>query len=214
MLLRSPRPTPGSSRSKRLLRLIALVMIAFGLVLFLSHPAPAQVQRFSVPNIAEQVYQQISFLPRENQYISTETGQQATTNTLVSRLIRYHTSLKGRFPNFRLDWKLTLADYLGANELMVSAVYPGSDTLRSNPMAADVAIMQKLNRSQRDQLVNVLVSLFVPPSETVQPVAPRLPTAPSAPAPVIRPSTPPPGMGSTGPLPNEPQPGDARLLLP
>jgi hypothetical protein len=190
-------------------------MIAFGLVLFLSHPAPAQVQRFSIPNIAEQVYQQISFLPRENQYISTETGQQAATNTLVSRLIRYHTSLKGRSPNFRLDWKLTLADYLGANELMVSAVYPGSDTLRSNPMAADVAIMQKLNRAQREQLVNVLVSLFIPSSQTVQPVAPRLPTPPSAaPAPVVRPSTPPPGMGSTGPLPNEPQPGDARLLVP
>lgn len=202
--------------SKRILRFVALIMVAFGLVLFLGSPAPAQIQRFSVANLADQAYQQLSFIPRENQYISTETGQTATSNTLISRFIRYHAFLKGRSPNFRLDWKLTLADYLGANELMISAVYPGSDTLRSNPMATDVAAIQKLNRAQREQLISVLVNLFVPSSEAVQPQAPRLPTpaAPSVSAPAASPSAPLPGMGSTVPLPNEPKPGDARLLTP
>ena len=196
------------SRHKRILRFfIAALAVAVTLLgiavkkssgpnLFSTQPAIAQLVRPS--DVWRQVYQQLPNLPLENQYISKETGKVELNNTLVSRLIKYHSYVKGRPPNYRLDWKLTLADYLGANEVMEDGVYPGNDSLRQNPMDSDRAAINHLNRAQRDALVEVLVNIFNE-SATVAPT-------PDVPHPTTTNPT-----STAAPLP---RPGDAKLLMP
>lgn len=152
------------------------------------------------------VYERFPDLPLENHYTSAETGNVAVNNTLASRLIRYHTIVKGRLPIYRFDWKLTLADYLGVNELMVRDTYPGWDTLETNPMEADVAIIRQMNRAQRDALVDALVSIFNTPTDpTLNPTPSNPPFS----------STPTPSPRTTPSSPTvQPQPGAADLLLP
>ncbi|HYW18157.1 MAG TPA: hypothetical protein VE956_02400, partial [Nodularia sp. (in: cyanobacteria)] len=105
---------------------------------------PAYAQRITPSDVWQLVYQQLPDLPRENNYISKENGQVAENNTLVSRLITYHIYTKGRAPIYRLDWKLTLADYLGANEIMYDTTYPGHETLRENPIESDRKAITRL----------------------------------------------------------------------
>jgi len=121
---------------------------------------PAIAQRISPGDVWQIVYQQLPDLPKENQYISKETGKVAENNTLVGRLIRYHIYVKERSPNYRLDWKLTLADYLDANETMYDVAYPGYDVLRQNPIEGDRAAISKLTRTQRNALVQALTNIF------------------------------------------------------
>lgn len=171
------------------LSIVSLVVLASGV------KESAQPSLFSFQQVLAQtarpedmwqlVYQQLPDLPQENQYISKETGKVDPNNTLVSRLIRYHTYVKGRPPNYRLDWKLTLADYLGANELMEETRYPGYDTLRQNPVDGDRAVIGRLNRKQRDALVQTIVDVFngnysvkpAPDSSVLQPSAEPSPAA-------------------------------------
>ncbi|MDX2100586.1 MAG: hypothetical protein SFW36_22640 [Leptolyngbyaceae cyanobacterium bins.59] len=164
--------------------------------------APALV---SVTDAWQQVYRQLPNFPRENQYVNQTTGQPVPGNTLIGRMIRYHVYLKGRPPNYRLDWKLTLADYLGINEPMEDTRYPGSEVLQVNPIDGDRAVINKLNRAQREQLVQALVGVFTRPIDGSAPQAPTsVPVAPARPA---NPSAP------SG-LPPRPKPGDAQLLAP
>jgi hypothetical protein len=172
-----------------------ILAAAIGIMLLIAHPLVAQETR--VGEAWQQVYDRLPDLPRENQYVNRETGKAAESNTLISRLIRYHVYIKSRPVNFRLDWKLTLADYLGANELIISSTYPGGDALRTNPLQGDVAAIKGLSRTQRDALVQTLVDIFSVPTEAA-PVTPVTPTPQSAPAEPMR----------------APQPGDAQLLLP
>ncbi|WP_085987009.1 hypothetical protein [Fortiea contorta] len=127
---------------------------------------PAVAQRISPSDVWRQVYQQLPDFPQENQYISKETGKVAENNTLASRLIRYHIYVKERTPNYRLDWKLTLADYLGANEIIYDVSYPGNDTLKQNPLEGDRAAISRLNRRQRQALVQILTNIFSPNPST------------------------------------------------
>ncbi|MEG3971763.1 hypothetical protein QUA00_29720 [Microcoleus sp. T2B6] len=158
--------------------------------------APPQVR---VQDAWKLVYEKLPDLPIENNYISKETGKVDPTNTLVGRLIRYHVFVKGRPPNYRFDWKLSLADYLGASpDYLVESVYPGKDVLRSNPMEQDRAAIQRLNRAQRDALVQALVDVF---TETAG--GGRTPTAGEKPQ----------GRSNSPEIP-QPQPGDAKLLAP
>lgn len=113
-------------------------------------------------NAWRRVYELMPELPLENQYVNLETGEPDADNTLISRLIRYHVFVRGRPFLYRLDWKLTLADYLGANELMSEGVYPSQDDLETNPMRGDREAIASLTRQQRDDLVHVLTSLFNP----------------------------------------------------
>lgn len=106
------------------------------------------------------VYEQLPDFPRENQYISKETGKIAQENTLVSRLIRYHLYVKGRPPIYRLDWKITLAEYLGLTGALETSDYPGANKLKKNPAEGDIAAIRQLNRAQRDALVQALVNGF------------------------------------------------------
>ena len=144
------------------------------------------------------VYEKVPDLPIENNYISKETGKVDPNNTLVGRLIRYHVFVKGRPPNYRFDWKLSLADYLGVTpDYLVEGVYPGKDVLRENPMERDRAAIQSLNRKQRDALVQALVDVFTENS--------------------ARGGTPARGETKgreTSPEIPQPQPGDAKLLTP
>ncbi|WP_293142967.1 MULTISPECIES: hypothetical protein [unclassified Microcoleus] len=145
------------------------------------------------------VYEKVPDLPIENNYISKETGKVDPNNTLVGRLIRYHVFVKGRPPNYRFDWKLSLADYLGATpDYLVEGVYPGKDVLRENPMERDRAAIQSLNRKQRDALVQALVDVF---TENSGPS--RTPAAGETPK----------GRETSPEIP-QPQPGDAKLLAP
>lgn len=165
-------------------------------------PAAAQ---FTIPEGAGQrVYERLPNLPLENQYVSKQTGKVEEDNTLVVRLMRYHIFVKRRPPIYRLDWKLTLADYLGANAYLVDSQYPSANTLRENPMEGDRKAIEQLTRAQRDALVNVLVTIFNPNSA-------QAPTE----EPSAMPSTsPPPTTSSPSASPSLPQPGDSRLLKP
>ncbi len=110
------------------------------------------------------VYEQLPDFPLENQYISKETGKAATEDTLAGRLIRYHLYVKGRPPLYRLDWKMTLAEYLGLTGALETSDYPGASKLKKNPAEGDVAAIRQLNRAQRDALVQALVNGFSPQS--------------------------------------------------
>jgi hypothetical protein len=121
---------------------------------------PAIAQRISPGEIWQLVYQQLPDFPKENHYLSKETGKAAENHTLAGRLIRYHIYIKERTPNYRLDWKLTLADYLNTNETMYDVTYPGFDVLRENPIEGDRKAISKLTRSQRNALVQVLINIF------------------------------------------------------
>ncbi|MEG4842026.1 hypothetical protein [Microcoleus sp. B9-D4] len=157
--------------------------------------APPQVR---VQDAWKLVYEKLPDFPIENNYISKETGKVDPTNTLVGRLIRYHVFVKGRPPNYRFDWKLSLADYLGATpDYLVESVYPGKDVLRSNPMEQDRAAIQKLNRAQRDALVQALVDVFTENSGRGRTPAGEKPQ----------------GRSNSPEIP-QPQPGDAKLLAP
>jgi hypothetical protein len=163
----------------------------------------ATAQPFRSQDAWRQVYERLPNLPLENQYVSKETGAVASENTLVSRLIRYHIYVKSRPPNFRFDWKLTLADYLGAHEYLVESAYPGATTLRENPMESDRAVIEKLTRAERDALVDALISVFTPNTINETPASAPT-TSPKPPATTTNPAT----------TPSLPQPGDARLLMP
>ncbi len=161
---------------------------------FLAAPSFAQSAR--PQELGMQVYQRLPNLPLENKYVSKDTKKVAADNTLVTRLLQYHLYLKGRAPGYRLDWKLTLADYLGANELIDEVAYPGNATLLKNPLEGDRAVITSLNRKQRNELVQVIVSLFN--QNTRAATSPSNQAKPQIPAP------------TSTPLP--PRPGDAQRL--
>ena len=140
-------------------------------------------QRFRIYDAWRAIYDLIPELPLENQYISTETGEPSTNNTLIDRLIRYHVFIKGRPPSSRLDWKFTLADYLGANEPILAFRYPGHDDLNTNPLQGDIAAIAQLNRLQREALIDALVSTFTNAEQGTTAVPNENPTR--APNPVI-----------------------------
>jgi hypothetical protein len=159
-------------------------------------------QSLRTEGIADIVYQRLPYLPKENQYISRETGEVAENNSLITRLIRYHQDIKKRPTVFRIDWQLTFADYLGFNERLQEERYPGQNTLTTNPMDADVKVIRSLKRSQRLELIDVLLSIYNPQSQDVSPAKPSPSPQPS------------PSQNSTPNKPPLSKPGDSQLLLP
>ena len=196
-------------RHRRVIRLLAAVL-AFSLVWGGNQLGEmsgwgfrSAAQSLQPEFVATEVYKRLPDLPLENQYINQNTGEVESDSTLVSRLIRYHQYVKSRPNGFRLDWKLTLADYLGVHEAVEEARYPGHVNLQTNPYAGDIEAVQSLDLRQRDQLVEALVKIYDPqgvyslakPKPSVEETDPPSPTP-------NRPSVP------------FPQPGDADLLLP
>lgn len=202
---------------RKFIKRAAITLVSLSLVLLTLNfsalhsplPSPAYAQRFSPDNVWQQVYEQLPDLPLENQYVSRETGDVVSDNTLIDRFIRYHIYVQGRPPIYRFDWKQTLADYLGINEFIEASTYPSSDTLTTNPMEGDIAAIKSLNRAQRDALVQTIVDIFnaaySPPTATQESPSPNSPSPQPAPG-----STSP----SSPPSLREPQPGDAELLTP
>ncbi|MDJ0576040.1 MAG: hypothetical protein QNJ65_12845 [Xenococcaceae cyanobacterium MO_234.B1] len=188
------------SNYQRIIRLAG--RFCWGMILFLAlslvSPVLAQLPR--PDDVAAKVYQRIPDFPLENQYVSQETGEIASDNTLLSRLIRYHQYIKNRPLIYRLDWQLTFADYLQVNETMFENRYPGNQTLTTNPLNNDRKAIANLSRSQRNQLIDTLLAIYNPTPEPV-------PQAPS-----VTPQ--PPTRENRDNSPRLPQPGDAELLLP
>ncbi len=122
--------------------------------------SPAFAQRLSPADLADQIYARLPYLPLENDYVDDEMGDIDPGNTLLSRFIRYHLYVARRSPDYRLDWKITLADYLGLNDWIREEEYPGSSDLTLNPKDGDVEAIQSLSRAERDALVSELVALF------------------------------------------------------
>ncbi|MGF1482066.1 MAG: hypothetical protein ACFB4I_21735 [Cyanophyceae cyanobacterium] len=162
---------------------------------------PIVAQTLRPETVAAEVYERLPNLPLANDYLNQE-GEVASDNTLLSRFIRYHQYEKDRPTVFRLDWKLTLADYLGANEPIVDASrYPGYSTLQNSPRDQDIAAIKNLNLRQRNELVEILINIYDPNGRfsLAQPEE----QTPSEPAPSPRRAT-----------PSLPKPGEAELLLP
>lgn len=155
-----------------------------------AYAQPTPLRRINPAILSAQVYEQLPDFPLENQYISSESGEAAIENTLVSRIIRYHLYTQERPTNFRLDWKLTMADYLGAFERITPDQYPDYG-LRENPMAGDIAVVQSLTPAMRDRLVNTLYETFTPDSATSESATSELGTsAPGTSAPAaVEPAT-------------------------
>jgi hypothetical protein len=130
-------------------------------------------------DLSQVVYKKLPNLPLENQYIRTQTNKPATESTLVSRLVQYH-SLKGRSPLYRLDWKITLADYLGVNDFLRPEIYPGNAFLKTSPLERDRKVIQALTQSQRNMLIGALVDGATGQDSSVSVVEPATPAQPKA----------------------------------
>lgn len=190
--------------------------LGFLLTIVLAHGPPrwsvSQAQGLSsqggytvvVEVIAQQVYDQFPTLPKANQYRRQSDGLVATDNTLISRLIRYHRDIKKRPTRYRFDWRLTLADYLGANDIIRAERYPGFSTLQESPLEGDRQLIEALNRQQRQELVDFLAEIYRPraTANATENNGTEGPEAPKPPA-VAKPNQP--GLS---------QPGDAQLLMP
>jgi hypothetical protein len=191
---------PSSIRSQS-----ALLILGSAFCFLLTPAALAQLS--SPTDVAQFVYKRMPTLAVENQYVRADNNKQAVDSTLVSRLVQYHNSLKGRSPLYRMDWKITLADYLGINEVLEPETYPGHAFLKKNPIEADLAVVQKLNAAQRNALVESLVDAFTGSQTVSAPVRVSTPTVPpgksSPKPPVYRPTLTPLAA-----------PGSANLLTP
>jgi hypothetical protein len=188
--------------------------------------APVSFAQLSSPtDVAKFVYRRVPTLTLENQFIRTDSNKQAVESTLVSRIVQYHNSVKGRSPLYRLDWKTTLADYLGIHEVIQPETYPGYAFLKKNPLESDRTSVQKLNAAQRNALVQSLVDAFTGRSQAasgaIKAPAPSTPSAKQpkpepAYRPVLTPLAVPGSAGSlkTNPIgrPSTPSGGEAQFL--
>ena len=154
---------PGATIAHRIPREIARGVIISAAILAATgvgtRAAFAQIP-LSIGDLPQQLYQQLPDFPRENQYRDRETGETAPGNTLLRRFVRYHLYVKARSPFSRLDWKLTLADYLGANQYLDAEDYPDSNRLTPTAIDGDLAAIRALDRRGRDRLVETLVTAF------------------------------------------------------
>ncbi|NJL88262.1 MAG: hypothetical protein HC886_23590 [Leptolyngbyaceae cyanobacterium SM1_1_3] len=144
------------------LGLILVVVCSGGMTLSVLPPAVAQspARQIQQGQISEQVYQNLPDLPREDDYTNVRTGERDLSNTLVDRLVRYHYYVKGRSTQYRLDWKLTIADYLGANERIDPNRYPSASRSERNPLTGDIAVLGSLGWQRRDELIQALLVVF------------------------------------------------------
>jgi hypothetical protein len=142
--------------------LTGLFVVTLSLSMMFSMALPSMARVVRTAEVAKQVYTALPSLPLENQYFNQKLNKIDPNNTLVNRILRYHAYTKGRPMEVRLDWKLTIADYLGANDIMDPETYPSRDTLSQNPLEGDRAAVNTLSRSMRDQLIDRLLQYTKP----------------------------------------------------
>jgi hypothetical protein len=138
-------------------RYFPFITLAIVLVFTVISATTVTAQVIRTGDIAQKIYVELPEVPLENQYFNRKINKVDPNNTLISRVIRYHSYVKGRPVALRLDWKLTIADYLGANDTMDLASYPGQDILAVNPMDSDRAAVNTLSRQTRDRLIERLI---------------------------------------------------------
>jgi hypothetical protein len=131
--------------------------VLVGLIISLGMMPIAEAQTGRLETSIQRVYERLPQLPKENQYRSLQSKQVDPNNTFVNRLVRYHVYVKGRPGSLRLDWKHTIADYLDANETIDPDSYPTQNRLTTNPLPGDRAVIVKMSRQERSQLVQTLV---------------------------------------------------------
>lgn len=135
-----------------------------------AHAQPAVILRRVDPvAIATEVYAQYPDLPQENHYTRQGSNEVATQDSLVSRFIRYHLYVKDRPGNFRLDWKLSIADYLGAYDSINPENYPSARALSTNPANGDQLAIQQLSRVERNRLVQSIFGIFIGQTPDISP---------------------------------------------
>jgi len=145
------------STSPRTIGLWVATAIATILLSIAPSTLPANASIVRTAEIAQKIYTELPKIPLENQYFNQKLKKIDPNNTLINRILHYHAFTKGRPADMRLDWKLTLADYLGANDIMDPATYPSHDVLSKNPLDNDRAAVNTLTRSMRDQLIDRLI---------------------------------------------------------
>ena len=145
------------STSPRTIGLWVATAIATILLSIAPSTLPANANIVRTAEIAQKIYTELPEIPLENQYFNQKLKKIDPNDTLINRILRYHAFTKGRPADMRLDWKLTLADYLGANDIMDPATYPSHDVLSKNPLDNDRAAVNTLTRSMRDQLIDRLI---------------------------------------------------------
>ncbi|WP_051039806.1 hypothetical protein [Synechococcus sp. PCC 7336] len=130
-------------------------------IALLTLPATAQRLR-DLTFMVDRIYERLPDLPRENNYVSL-TGRSAPESTWVKRLFLYHIRTQGRLPTNRFDWRLTFADYLGANVPMYASQYPGADSFLTNPLSGDRDRFQALSRQDRNRLLATILDIYESP---------------------------------------------------
>mgnify|MGYP001794269800 CR=1 FL=1 len=143
------------------------VFLGGGLGAVQAQPA-VTIRRVEPAAISAQVYARHPDLPLENNYTDAS-GTVISDSTLVSRFVRYHLFVKDRPANFRLDWKLTLADYLDSFHPMEARLYPQQDALgelsAEGPFTGDRAAIAQMTRAQRNCLAQSLFEIFTGQAE-------------------------------------------------
>ena len=143
---------------RRYIRFLTLaIVLVFTVISATTSATTATAQVVRTGDIAQKIYVELPEVPLENQYFNRKINKVDSNNTLISRMIRYHAYVKGRPVALRLDWKLTMADYLGANDTMDLATYPSQDILVVNPIDADRSAINTLSRKTRDRLIERLI---------------------------------------------------------
>ena len=136
--------------------------VGFGAILaFLPihiHPVSAQRIR-DIPERTAQIYELLPDLPLEDSYVSLN-GEVMANSSWVQRILLYHIQTKGRLPNSRFDWRMTFADFLGANLPMYTNQYPGADIFAQNPLNGDRDLFQTLTRQERNQLLAAFLQVY------------------------------------------------------
>jgi len=148
------------STSPRTIGLWVATAIATILLSIAPSTLPANANIVRTAEIAQKIYTELPEIPLENQYFNQKLKKIDPNDTLINRILRYHAFTKGRPADMRLDWKLTLADYLGANDIMDPATYPSHDVLNKNLLDNDRAAVNTLTRSMRDQLIDRLIQFM------------------------------------------------------
>ncbi|GAB4216134.1 MAG: hypothetical protein OHK0012_17780 [Synechococcales cyanobacterium] len=158
-----------------------MVKVVLGILcLWLGWVTPAVAQLSRVEGASQSVYAALPQLPKEDGYVASS-GEGTGYSTLMHRMMVYHIQTRGRSPFRRFDWKLTLADYLDLNEVMLAQSYPGVTIFTSNPYDGDRQVIQGLSRAERNALLNALLIGFGATTEPDQWLAPSArPTAPAA----------------------------------
>ncbi|MEM9569227.1 MAG: hypothetical protein AAF974_13070 [Cyanobacteria bacterium P01_E01_bin.34] len=115
-------------------------------VVFAKPSFPQRIR--DIPEKATQIYELVPDLPGGGE-----------DERWLQRLLLYHVRTKGRLANSRFDWRLTFADFLGANETMYADQYPPGST-EVNPLNGDRDRFQTMTRQDRNEFLAAILQVY------------------------------------------------------